>query len=280
LIMHLPPLIEPALVIDHPDWVVLDIRPSSPEGNLPFEQGHCPNAVHSDYATDGWRRSEGGAPGLLPLASQLGALFSRLGLMPNDEIIILCAGTDATDLAAAARVFWTLKVAGHPAVSILNGGWRAWIEQGGAVETGPVPERAPSSYAVTLDRSFWSPVENVEAVLKTGTAALLDARPHAFYTGQTKAGAARRAGRIPGAMNTDYTQSFDSHMGRLKPLEELERIFADVPGGPVISYCNTGHTAALNWFILSQILVRKNVTLFDGSMTQWTQDDNRAVDVD
>jgi thiosulfate/3-mercaptopyruvate sulfurtransferase len=272
--MLLPPLVEPDRVMQHPDWVVLDIR--SP---VSFQQGHCPNSILTDYAQDGWRRSEGGAHGLLPLADQLSALFSYLGLRPDDTLIIFCAGTDATDLAAAARIFWTLKVAGHRAVSILNGGWRAWVEEGGAIETGPAQKRPPSSYPITLDPCYWSPVEDVEKVLESDTAALVDARPYPFFKGQAKTGAARRAGRLPGAYHIDYTEGFDQETGRLRPVDTLKTLFADVPAGPVISYCNTGHTAALNWFILSQVLGRKDATLFDGSMTQWTQDERRAVEV-
>ena len=58
---------------------------------------------------------------------------------------------------------------------------------------------------------------------------------------------------------------------------ELDTLLASVPKGPVISYCNTGHTAALNWFVLSEVFGRPDVTLYDGSMTDWTQDETRPV---
>jgi thiosulfate/3-mercaptopyruvate sulfurtransferase len=58
----------------------------------------------------------------------------------------------------------------------------------------------------------------------------------------------------------------------------LERLFAAIPANSIISYCNTGHTAALNWFVLSEILGREEVRLYDGSMTEWTQDPTRPVE--
>jgi thiosulfate/3-mercaptopyruvate sulfurtransferase len=39
---------------------------------------------------------------------------------------------------------------------------------------------------------------------------------------------------------------------------------------PVISYCNTGHWASTNWFVLSEVLGKKNVRIYDGSMVEWS----------
>ncbi|MEZ5825833.1 MAG: rhodanese-like domain-containing protein [Geminicoccaceae bacterium] len=45
----------------------------------------------------------------------------------------------------------------------------------------------------------------------------------------------------------------------------------------VISYCNTGHWAATNWFILSEVLGYHKVRLYDASMTSWTADPSRPL---
>ena len=37
-----------------------------------------------------------------------------------------------------------------------------------------------------------------------------------------------------------------------------------MPEKPVINYCNTGHQAATNWFVLSEVLRRPDVSLYDG----------------
>ena len=52
-----------------------------------------------------------------------------------------------------------------------------------------------------------------------------------------------------------------------------------IPAGPTTVYCNTGHTAALDWFALRMILNRPETLLYDGSMTEWTQDEARPVEV-
>jgi thiosulfate/3-mercaptopyruvate sulfurtransferase len=44
-----------------------------------------------------------------------------------------------------------------------------------------------------------------------------------------------------------------------------------------VSYCNTGHWASTNWFVLSEMLGRKDVRLYSGSMVEWTADAGRPV---
>ncbi len=51
-----------------------------------------------------------------------------------------------------------------------------------------------------------------------------------------------------------------------------------MPKGEAISYCNTGHSAAGDWFVLSEVLGRPDVKLYDGSMSEWTQDPERPVE--
>ncbi|MGN6098177.1 MAG: sulfurtransferase, partial [Bosea sp. (in: a-proteobacteria)] len=99
--------------------VVIDIRTAADGGREAFEAGHIPGAVHSDYAADGWRAKIGNAPGMLPSTAHLAALAGRLGSGPHDHDDMVPAGTAATDFAAAARVYWTLKFIGHGQQAIL-----------------------------------------------------------------------------------------------------------------------------------------------------------------
>lgn len=253
---------------------VLDVRPRDA-----FEAGHVPGAVHSDYETGGWRvRAEGGL-GLLPRPEQLSALFGGLGLSRQDAVVIVSAGEGVSDLAAAARVYWTLKVARHPTNAVLDGGYRAWAaDPSRPVERGPAPSRPATAYPVEIDESLRSDLAATAAALKRGGTTFLDARSAAYYEGREKAASVRAGGHIPGARSLDFSQSFDAAASRLRPPEELEKAYAAAGTGPVVSYCNSGHSAALNWFVLSEVLGRPDIRLFDGSMSQWTQDPERPVE--
>lgn len=259
--------------------VVLDIRsPVDGGGKAAYEAGHVPGAVHSDYAADGWRAKLGNAPGMLPPLDHLAGLVGRLGIRPHDDVVIVPAGVSATDFAAAARVYWTLKLIGHGQQAILDGGFKAWAADGSRpVETGASASKPADPYPVVMQQRLRSTSDATLVASRSKLATLVDARSTSYFEGREKAPEATRAGHIPGALSRDYAEAFDPATGRLKPAGDLAKLFGAVPNGPAISYCNTGHTAALNWFVMSEVLGRDEIALYDGSMTDWTQDPERPV---
>jgi thiosulfate/3-mercaptopyruvate sulfurtransferase len=259
--------------------VVLDIRSLiDGGGKAAYEAGHIPGAVHTDYVNDGWRAKVGDAPGMLPPLDDLGSLVGRLGIRPHDDVVIVPAGVSAADFAAAARVYWTLKVIGHGQQAILDGGFKAWrADPARPFEAGSSAPKAALPYPVVMQQRLRSNTDATFVASRSKLATLVDARAASYFEGREKAPEAARPGRIPGAVSRDYAEAFDPATGRLRPVAELRALFAAVPSGPAISYCNTGHTAALNWFVMSEVLGREEIALYDGSMTAWTQDPERPV---
>jgi thiosulfate/3-mercaptopyruvate sulfurtransferase len=265
-----------------PALLILDIRSVVDGGaRAAYEAAHIPGAIHSDYAKDGWRATKGMATGLLPDPPALADLLGRIGLTPADHAVIVAAGTSVGDFSAAARVYWTLKIAGHARTSILSGGMAAWqrdrrrpIEngQGRSVAAGP-------PYPVRLVAALRADVDRVADSVTNRRAVLLDSRADNFFTGRAKSPQALRPGRLPGAVPLDHALAFDAEAMTLKPRAELERLFSALPAQPVINYCNTGHQAATNWFVLSEVLGRPGISLYDGSLSEWTEDPSRAVEV-
>ncbi|KLK94573.1 hypothetical protein AA309_03125 [Microvirga vignae] len=263
-----------------PSLLVLDIRSTESGGRVAFEDGHIPRALHSDYATDGWRSVKGGAGGLLPETTQVSALLGRIGVKPEHHVIIVSAGEAPSNFSASARVYWTLKVAGHEQVSILDGGYKAWRDAGKLEETGPSAPAGDDPYPVRPTGNLRAEADVVEKAIAESGATLLDGRSQAQFEGREKSPQVTRAGHLPGAVHLDHSKAFQPGTGRLLPLAELEQLFRRVPSGPVISYCNTGHLASTNWFVLSEVLKRPEVRLYDGSMSEWTQEPTRPVATD
>jgi thiosulfate/3-mercaptopyruvate sulfurtransferase len=194
-------------------------------------------------------------------------------------VVVVSAGASANDFNAAARVYWTLRVAGHGAVSVLDGGFPGWTsDRSRPTASGPAEPRPANPYPVRIDRSLRAETADVARAIAGGSATLVDARGRAAYEGQEKSPQARVPGRLPGATLADFTRAYDAGANRLKPPTELREVFADVPEGEAISYCNTGHSAAGDWFVLSEVLGRPGVKLYDGSMTEWTHDPARPVE--
>jgi thiosulfate/3-mercaptopyruvate sulfurtransferase len=196
-----------------------------------------------------------------------------LGLTPQTHAIVVSSGDDATDFGASARVYWTLKVLGLGELSILNGGMAAWTEAKLPQDANAVAV-APSTFEPKLDERLIASREELIAAVNGGTAKLVDARPAAFFRGETRHQAAKLPGTLKGAVNVEHASWFKPGTSTFVSAEEAQRIAATKPldaATETVSFCNTGHWAATNWFALSEVLGRKDVKLYAGSMVDWTQ---------
>src|SRR5262249_43084938 len=137
---------------------------------------------------------------------------------------------------------------------------------------------SPKIFTATLNKSLFVDAREVAAIEEHGGATLVDARPATFFSGKEKAPAAQAYGHIPGAVNVDSATFYDATTNKLKPQAELASLAKEaVPVGPTVAYCNTGHWASTDWFVLSELLGRKDVKLYYGSMVDWTSDANRPL---
>ena len=275
------PLVTPAWLNSHlhdQNIVVLDIR-SAIDGSKPetFAQGHIPGAVHSDYDKAGWRVTRNNVPFMVPTTAELEKLIGDLGIDENSYVVVVPAGVNVLDFGSAARTYWTLKYAGVGQVSILDGGLAAWKAVGYALETGT---RAPSPaiFTAKIDNSILALAPDVEKVEQNGGASLIDARPVSFFLGKEKIPPSAAYGHIPGARDVDSARFYDAAANRLKSKQQLVAVANDVPQGPVITYCNTGHWAATDWFVLHELLGRDNARLYAGSMADWTSNASRPIE--
>ncbi len=276
LAAHAAPLVEPAALaaqLSNPAVRIIDIRDGKNEaGKTPYELGHLPGAVHAPYSQ--WR-GPADNPGKLPETDKLNALLQRLGLDRDTEVVVVHQGKDATDFGAAARVYWTLKAAGLSKLSILNGGVQAWQAAGKPLTT-EAPSIKPSTYVASIDARLVATRGEVEKALKTPKVTLLDARPADFFNGETRHGAAKAPGTIEGASNVSHAVWFGKDGRTLLSADEVRKVAerngieAGKDGVTTVSFCNTGHWAATNWFVLSEVLGDDNVKLYPESMVEWS----------
>jgi thiosulfate/3-mercaptopyruvate sulfurtransferase len=275
------PLVSPQWLNEHrkdPGVVVLDVRSAiDGGGEKAYLAAHIPGSIHSDYDKPGWRVTVHNVPFMLPSILEIQNLVGDLGIDEKSHVVVVPAGVHFTDFGSAARVYWTLKVAGVTDVSILDGGVAGWKAAGLATESGPSPAPSPKTIDAEGDTSSLAQLADVVKIAQSGGATLLDARPASFFTGKERAPKAQAYGHIPGAIDLDSDAFYDDKANRLKPQAELAAIASKIPAGPVVTYCNTGHWSATDWFVLHELLGRKDVKLYDGSMVEWSMDPQRPV---
>jgi thiosulfate/3-mercaptopyruvate sulfurtransferase len=257
----LPLLIEPANLEDslaYENVLIVDLSKPHTYAKL-----HIPGAVHLDYA----KIVTGKKPvmGLVPDDATLAAVFSSIGI-GNDTHVIAC---DDEGGGRAARLLWTLAVAGHHKGSLLNGGLHAWVNEGHPHDNAPVTPD-PAQFNVVRDDSPSATHDYILDHLDDAGCCLLDVRSANEFTGVKKY--AERGGHIPGAVNLDWTEAMDKTRNlRFKPDNELTDLFASVGATAdreIITYCQTHHRSAHTWVVLRH-LGYERVKGFPGSWSYW-----------
>src|SRR5712692_10602387 len=130
---EIPPLVEvswlsamgtrldrvPARVVDS-RWTL-----GSGSGRARYQEGHIPGALFVDVDKD---LSRPGGPGRhpFPAPEDFALTLSRLGIGPETHVVVY----DDSTGAVAARLWFMLRAHGHQAVSVLDGGFKAWTEAG------------------------------------------------------------------------------------------------------------------------------------------------------
>ena len=274
------PLVDSAWLqqqLENESLVVLDVRDAGEAGS-PYATGHIPGAISAPYSTSGWRLEIDGVPGQFPGVEPTAQLIGSLGIDNDDHVVIVPQGTDSSEIGAATRVYWTFKVLGHDAVSILDGGARAWEAAGGPL-TAEATTREPATFTAAFRSELLATTADVQQALADGVA-LVDGRPAPQFRGEAKSPVVATAGTLPGAVNIEHSTIYDASAAAFASSETLASLAAAVgldADEANIAFCNTGHWASVAWFGLSEVLGNKNTSMYDGSMAEWTADPARPV---
>ena len=258
--------------------VIIDVRDAAKDGANPYAKGHVPGAVSAPYATAGWRAAVNGVPGMLPPLETITKTIGALGVSNDSHVVIVPNGTDSSEFGGATRVYWTFKVLGHDAVSILDGGARAWEAAGGEVST-EVAKPVAAAFDGELKTELLATTADVEKARADGTK-LIDGRPAAQFRGEAKSPVVRVPGTIPGAANLENTKLYDADKASFASKDAVAALSKGVglaTDEKNIAFCNTGHWASVVWFGLSEIEGNKNTKMYDGSMAEWAADPARPV---
>jgi thiosulfate/3-mercaptopyruvate sulfurtransferase len=246
-----------------------------PEAGLEaYLKGHIPGARYADLNRDLSARV-GAHTGRHPLPAPE-AFASRLGELGvgNDTQVV---AYDDANSSMAARLWWMLRWLGHTAVAVLDGGFKAWLAHGGAVESGETA--GPSArFTPRIDPGAVLTTAEVERALKEGAALLVDARAAERFAGSVEP-IDSVAGHVPGAVNHPFTANLGAD-GRFLPLPELERRWRERLAGrnpeAVIAMCGSGVTACHHLLSLEAAGLQGG-RLYAGSWSEWIRDPRRPV---
>lgn len=273
--------------LDDPRLVVLDataLLPSpredgdyrSASGRGTWAERHIPGSRHADLTGD---LSDHDAPYhfAVPSPEALAAALARLGVGEGSEVVSYDSGGGIW----AARLWWMLRAIGVPA-AVLDGGLEVWEAAGRPLASGDGTDPAPAVRPVTpvVRPDLWAGVEDVAAISRgerPGT--LVCALPAGGYDGSAPTRYSRR-GHIPASRSLPGRGLLDES-GHVLPAEELAaRVGAvlDADDSPVVLYCGGGISAAGAALALT-LLGRTDVSVYDGSLEEWSKDPERPMEL-
>src|SRR5260221_1283181 len=211
-------------------------------GRQAYEQDHIPTAIFLDLDTD-LVAAEG--PGRHPLPSPA-AFRTRLeaaGIGNGDDVVAY----DDVGGWVAARLWWMLDDLGHGRVSVLDGGYPAWVAEGYPV-TSDVSLGRVAPARLDLAESWTRTIDLDGVIERLGEVVLLDARGGPRYRGETEP-----IDPLPGHIPTARHAPTDGNLGangRLLSAAALAERFrdlgADGSSGPVVTSCGSGVSACFN----------------------------------
>jgi thiosulfate/3-mercaptopyruvate sulfurtransferase len=267
--------------VGDPRLVVLDARFSLDDeewGQRAYLEGHIPGAVYADTATHLAGEIIPGVTGRRPFPDA--AVFAgQLGLWGIDESTQVVTYDADGGRMSAARVWLMLKWMGHDRVAVLDGGWQAWVAAGGEVTT-DVPERASTTFPMSLRPELLADVAEVDAYRQRPRTCVFDSRGAEGYHGGGVYHDAVR-GHIAGAGLADRANTTNADLTFRSP-EELRAYYGELLDGvepsDVIYYCGSGITAAQNVLAMS-IAGLEGSRMYVGSWSEWITDPTRPVEL-
>ena len=266
-----------------PDLRILDCSVvfERPGGVLNIESGrerwnqeHIPGSVHVDLMTE---LADQTAELLftMPPTEQFVSVMESVGVGDGTRVVLY----DFDINMWAARVWWMLHSVGFDEAGILDGGLRRWKAEGRSVTADPAPRHPRAAFALRPRPGIFVGKEEVLAAIEDDDITIVDALPAAHYNGETQY--YPRRGHIPTAVNVPAGSLVDRHTHAYADTDELCSLAApalDVESSQTIAYCGGGISAASTAFALS-LLGAEQVSIYDGSMGEWTRDPSLPLEV-
>jgi thiosulfate/3-mercaptopyruvate sulfurtransferase len=253
---------EPRLKIVDGSFKLPGIEPTA---RADYQNSHLPGAVFFDI--DDIAMPSTNLPHMVPSAGLFAAKMSALGIGDGDRVVVY----DGAGLSSAGRVWWMLRLFGHPEVAILNGGLPKWRAERRPL-TREVPGLPPANFTARFEPALLCDKAALLANLATGAVQVVDARAAERFAGSVpEPRPGLRSGHIPGSRNLPYERLTDPATRQLRSGDELRALFAGAGidlARPVVTSCGSGVTACALAFAL-HLLGREGAAVYDGSWSEW-----------
>ena len=218
-----------------------------------FKEKHIPNAIFIDLEKISNPNSD--LPHMMPDEKHFSEKISSLGINNNDNLVIY----DIYGMFSAARIWFMFKAFGHNNVSLLNGGFPAWLDSGGDISN-EINELKSTTYKAKLNKSLIANYNQVLENLSNQKYQVLDARsPDRFLGISEEPRTGMKSGHIPKSKNLYFNDLINQDTKKFIEKEKIENLIkkSDIDTKKdIICSCGSGVTACILKFAIE--LIDKN----------------------
>jgi thiosulfate/3-mercaptopyruvate sulfurtransferase len=234
--------------------------------------GHIPTALFADLIEE-FSDTKVTLPFVHPSADAFAAAAGALGIDNETTVVIY----DSAIGQWASRLWWLFRTFGYDRVAVLDGGSTKWLAEERDTEVGH-REIAPTRFVAVERPELWVTKAEVEDIVEgRSAAALVCALPPKEFTGEE--GNRARRGHIPGSTNTPAARLINRESNALVPERGLRDAFGSVlDQDRIVTYCAAGILATADALALT-LLGHRNVAVYDGSLFEWSADENAPIAV-
>ena len=233
-----------------------------------WREAHIPNADFIDLI------DELAAPHpklrfMMTPPAQFEAVMSAHGIGNRNRVVLYSRGANSW----ATRLFLMFRAMGHDNVHVLNGGWDKWVAEGRPTTTDETPRPRTTFKTRPRPGQIIDKADVVAALGRTDTC-LINALHPDSHSGRRPSPAYMRPGHIAGSVNVFANDLIDPVKKTFLPAPELRKKFNKVGAlkkDRIITYCGGGISATTDSFA-RLLLGHDNVSLYDGSLTEWGPD--------
>ena len=232
--------------------------------------GHIPGAYFADLIEE-FSDTESQLPFTHQGADTFAAAAGELGI-DNEKTVVIY---DASVGQWAARLWWLFRSFGYDRVAVLDGGYKKWLAEERSVDVGHLAP-TPATFVATERPELWATSADIEDILDgKAEGALVCGLPPKEFSGEE--GPRARNGHIPGSINVPAGRLVDRETNAVIPDDQLRAAFGPAfAEDRIIAYCAAGVAASADALALT-LLGHRNVAIYDGSLSEWSQNERLPV---